>query len=187
MGRAAAVGLNIGLRVLMVAFVAEAIIWSDDPRFEGKGIGIRNAIVVGTYSLVIPAIHWLRRPWSAYPWWTDALWLSVPWLDMLGNSLHLYDTYRYFDLLPHTHGPGAVTVVLMELARLPLLASVGIVQVAHILLDVQEYYTDVLLGTQNVTEIADPINDMLVGVLGSVLYGLGYQGLRRGKVWRGWR
>jgi hypothetical protein len=187
MGRATAIGLNLGLRALMVAFAAEAIIWADDPRFEGKGIGIRNAMVIGSYSLVLPAIHWLRRPWSAYPWWTDVLWLSVPFFDMLGNSLNLYDTYRYFDLLPHVHGPGAATVVLMELARLPLLASIGIVQVGHILLEGQEYYTDVLLGTQNITEIADPINDMLVGVLGSVLYGLVYQRLRHGKVWRGWR
>lgn len=187
MRRAVAIGLNVTLRVLMAVFAAEAIIWSDDPRFEGKGIGIRNAIVIGTYTLVLPAIHWLRRPWSAYPWWTDALWLSVPFLDMVGNSLDLYDTYRYFDLLPHTHGPGAATVVLMELARLPFIASVGIVQVAHILLEGQEYYTDVLLGTQNIDSIADPVNDMLVGVIGSLVYGLAYQRLRHGRWWRGWR
>lgn len=187
MWRAAAIALNLGLRLTMVFFAAEAIVWSDDPRFSGKGIGIRNAIVVGTYSLVLPAVHWLRNPWRSYPWWTDALWLSVPWLDMAGNSLDLYDTYRYFDLVPHSHGPGAATVVLMELARLPLLASVGIVQVGHILLEVQEYYTDVLLGTRNIRDIADPINDMLVGVIGSLGYGIGYQRLRVGRWWRGWR
>lgn len=182
-----AIGLNLGLRVLMVAFAAEAIIWSDDPRFAGKGIGIRNAIVVGSYSLVLPAVHSWRRPWSSYPWWTDVLWLSVPLFDMVGNSLNLYDTYRYFDLGPHTHGPGAITVVLMEAARLPFLAAVGVVQVGHVLLEVQEYYTDVFLGTHNITDAADPVNDMLVGVLGSVGYGLVYQRLRRGTWWRGWR
>lgn len=187
MGRAVGIGLNVGLRVLMAAFAAEAIIWADDPRFEGKGIGIRNAVVIGTYSLVLPAIHWLRHPWRSYPWWADALWLSVPFFDMLGNSLDLFDTYRYFDLGPHTHGPGALTVVLMELARLPFLASVGIVQVGHILLEAQEYYTDLLLGTQNVTDAADPVNDMLVGVLGSVAYGLAYRRLRHGRWWRGWQ
>jgi hypothetical protein len=45
----------------------------------------------------------------------------------------------------------------------------------------------VLLGTENITDVADPVNDTLVGVLGSVLYGLVYQRLRHGKVWRGWR
>lgn len=182
-----AIAINVLLRATMVAFAAEAIIWSEDPRFEGKGIGIRNAVVIGSYSLVLPAIHWLRRPWSSYPWWTDALWLTIPWFDMLGNSLDLYDTYRYFDLVPHSHGPGAVTVVLMEAARLPFLASVAIAQVGHILLETQEYYTDVLLGTRNITDIADPINDMLVGVIGSLAYGLVYQRLRRGRWWRGWR
>lgn len=183
----AGIALNVGLRLTMVWFATEAIVWSDDPRFAGKGIGVRNAIVIGSYSLVLPAIHWLRRPWSSYPWSTDALWLSVPWLDMLGNSLDLYETYRYFDLVSHSHGPGAVTVVLMELVRLPFLASVGIVQVGHILLETQEYYTDVLLGTHNITDVADPVNDMLVGVLGSLGYGVLYQRLRHGRWWRGWR
>lgn len=187
MWRAGAIGLNLGLRLMMVLFAAEAIIWADDPRFSGKGIGIRNAVVIGTYSLVLPIAHWWRRPWSSYPWWTDALWLSVPWLDMAGNSLDLYDTYRSFDLVPHTHGPGAVTVVLMELARLPLLAAVGIVQVGHILLEGQEYYTDVLLGTHNIRAIADPINDMLAGVVGSLGYGIAYRRLRSGRWWGGWR
>ncbi len=186
-GQVAAIALNVALRVMMVGLAAEAIIWSDDPRFAGKGIGIRNAIVVGSYSLVLPAIHWLRRPWSSYPWWTDALWLSVPWLDMVGNSLDLYDTYRYFDLVSHSHGPGAVTVVLMELARLPLFASVGIVQVGHILLEAQEYYTDVFLGTNNITDVADPVNDMLVGAVASVAYALLYQRRRLGRWWIGWR
>ena len=182
-----AIALNLVLRVLMVAFAAEAIVHAEDPRFEGKGIGIRNAVVVGSYSLVLPAIHWWRHPWSSYPWWTDALWLSVPWFDMVGNSLDLYDTYDAFDLAPHTHGPGAVLVVLMEAVRLPFLAALGIVQVGHILLEGQEYYTDVLLGTRNITEVADPVNDLLVGGIGALGYGLLYQRLRHGRWWRGWR
>ena len=187
MWRIVAVTVNLLLRATMMFFVAEAIALSDDPRFQGKGIGIRNAIVVGSYSLVLPAIHWLRHPWRSFPWWTDALWLSVPWLDMVGNSVNLYDTVAWFDLVPHTHGPGAIVVVLMEAARLPFLASIGVVQVGHVLLEAQEYYTDVFLGTDNVMNLADPINDMLVGVIGSAAYGLLYQRVRHGTWWRGAR
>lgn len=171
--------LNAALRVSMVLLMVESLVMTDDPRFEGKGIGIRNAVVIGTYSLVFPALHLLRRrSWSRYPWWTDALFLSVPWLDMVGNSLNLYDTWFYFDLVPHTHGPGALTVVLMEAARVPLLSAVGIVQVGHILLEGQEYYTDVLFGTENVRGIFDVVDDLLVGVAGSFAYALAYRWLR---------
>lgn len=169
-------------------FAAEAILASDDPRFQGKGLGIRNAIIIGTWSLVFPALHAAgRRPWAEYRWWTDALWLSVPWLDMLGNSLNLYDTYTSFDLIPHTHGPGAITVVLMEGLRMPFLGAVGVAQIGHMLLEAQEYYTDLFLGTDNVAGVTDVINDLLVGVVGSLGYGALYHRLRHGSWWPGWR
>jgi hypothetical protein len=38
MGRWLAVGINIVLRVALVAFLADAILNADDPRFAGKGI-----------------------------------------------------------------------------------------------------------------------------------------------------
>jgi len=39
MGRWLAVGINIVLRVALVAFLADAILNADDSRFAGKGIG----------------------------------------------------------------------------------------------------------------------------------------------------
>jgi hypothetical protein len=185
--RYAAIGLNLAIRAMMVFFTIEALAApEDDPRFEDKGIGIRNAVVMATYSLVFPAIHLLRRGmWSRYPWWTDALWLSILWLDMLGNSLHLYETWYYFDLIPHSTGPGALTVVLMEALRLPFGSSVAIVQIVHILHEAQEYYTDVYLGTENVAHLRETINDLLVGVVGSIVYGVVYTRLRHGRWWPG--
>jgi hypothetical protein len=183
-----AIGLNLALRAMMVFFAAEALLApDDDPRFDGKGIALRNAIIIATYSLVFPALHLLRRPWSSYPWWTDSLWLSVVWVDMLGNSLHLYESWYYFDLIPHSTGPGAVTVVLMEALRLPFGTSVAIVQVGHILLEAQEYYTDVLVGTENVAHVRETINDLLAGIAGSITYGIVYSRLRHGRWWPGWR
>ncbi|HVM23841.1 MAG TPA: hypothetical protein VM253_00405 [Candidatus Limnocylindrales bacterium] len=187
--RYAAIGLNLAIRAMMVFFTIEALAApDDDPRFEDKGIGIRNAVVMVTYTMVFPAIHLLRRRmWSSYPWWTDSLWLSILWLDMLGNSLHLYETWYYFDLIPHSTGPGALTVVLMEALRLPFGSSVAIVQIVHILHEAQEYYFDVYFGTENVAHLRETINDLLVGIAGSIAYGIGYSRLRHGRWWPGWR
>lgn len=187
--RSVAIGLNVAIRAMMVFFAADALLAPpDDPRFEDKGIGPRSLLIVFGYSIVIPAIHLLRRgTWSSYPWWTDSLYLSVPWLDMAGNHLDLYETYFAFDLVPHTHGPGALTVVLMEAARMSFPGAVAIVQIGHILLEAQEFYGDLILGTENVRGIFDVVNDLLVGVVGSLWYAMIYHRLRRGRWWPGWR
>ena len=49
----------------------------------------------------------------------DDVWLSMLTLDLVGNVFDLYDRYTHFDLLPHAHGTGALTVTLAWLLRLP--------------------------------------------------------------------
>lgn len=182
------IGLNLAMRASMVLFAADALLApADDPRFEDKGIDVRSVLIVFAYSLVLPAIHLVRRPWSRYPWWGDLLFLSVPWLDMLGNAMDWYDTVFWFDLIPHTHGPGALTVVLMELARMSYPGAVAIVQIGHILLEGQEFYGDLIFDTRNVRGLFDTVNDLLVGVVGSIWYGIIYHRLRHGTWWPGWR
>jgi hypothetical protein len=122
---------------------------------------------------VFPVRHLLRRRWGRrerYPFWLDALYLSIFWLDMAGNSFDLYDRYAHFDLLPHAHGPGAATVVVQAALGLPALSAVGVATVLHVLLEAQEYYTDVLAGTHNVRGVADTVNDLLAGLVGAGLY-----------------
>ena len=179
--KAAAIVANVGLRAAMVYFLVEVFLNPEDPRFAGKAIAPRNAIILGIYSLVFPALHLVRAARGRrhdYPWATDALYLSIPALDMAGNSFDLYDRYFYFDLVPHAHGPGAATIVLMEAARMPLLSAFGVVQTLHILMEAQEYYTDVFLGTHNVRGAFDTVNDLLAGVVGAVAYGVAWQWLR---------
>lgn len=143
----------------------------DDPRFAGKALPIRNLVIVGGLSLIFPARSLIRRSWDAYPVWLDNLYLSIFWLDMAGNSFDLYDRFAYFDLIPHFHGTGAATVVIQRLLGLPVLTAVGLANILHLLLEVQEYYTDVLAGTRNVHGAGDVVNDLLVGLLGTALYG----------------
>jgi hypothetical protein len=171
------VGINLALRLVIVGVVADALLQPDAARYAGKGIGTRGLVLVAA-SMVIPALWWFRarRP---YPIWTDSLYLSVFALDMAGNFLDLYDRYPYFDLIPHAHGTGAVTVVLSRIAPIGVLGATGVAQAAHILLEAQEYYSDVIFGLRNVRGPWDTINDLLAGLVGSAVYGGAYAVLRR--------
>lgn len=162
--------MNIGLRLVVVGVLADALLHPEAPRYAGKGIGTRGLILVPA-SLLIPVLHLWRRRAERYPWWTDNLYLSIFALDMGGNLLDLYDRYFYFDLVPHFHGTGAVSVVLSRLFGLPVLAGIGIAQMVHVLLEAQEYYSDVLFGLRNVRGTWDTVNDLVVGVAGSLAYG----------------
>jgi hypothetical protein len=161
---------NAGLRVYMLAVLGEALRKPDDPRYRGKAIGTRGLVMI-PLSLVVPLKHAARhRPSGRYPVWTDNLWLSIFALDLLGNHYDLYDRYRYFDALPHAHGTGAATVVAAELGDLPVLSAVGAAQAGHILLEAQEYYSDVWFGLRNVRGTWDTVNDLLAGAAGSLAY-----------------
>jgi hypothetical protein len=166
--------LNVALRLHLLYFLAEVLRRRDDPRFAGKALPVRNALVVGGASLLFPVLHLLRGRRGRrgrFPFWLDDLYLSLFWLDMAGNSLDLYDRYSSFDLLPHAHGTGAVAVVLRRVLGLPTLSAVGLANILHLLLEAQEYYTDVLFGTRNVRGVSDTVNDLLAGLAGTVLYG----------------
>jgi hypothetical protein len=167
--------LNIAVRLSIGYFLAEVWLKPNDPRFAGKAIPLRNLIVVGGLSLVFPVLHttWKRRPWRSYPFGIDNLYLSIFWLDMAGNSFNLYDRYLHFDLIPHFHGSGAIAVVLQRAFGLNTLGAIGLANIVHMLLEAQEYYTDVLLGTHNVRGTWDTINDLLAGLAGTVTYTMG--------------
>lgn len=170
--------LNIAIRASIIYFLGEVLLFPDDPRFAGKAIPIRNLIIVITFSLLIPFFYWLRKRfsqirlgWKKYPVGMDNLYLSIFWLDMAGNSFNLYDSYFYFDLLPHFHSTGALAVVLLGAFSFSYWGGVGLANIIHMLLEAQEYYTDVLFGTHNVRGTFDVVNDMSVGILATLIYG----------------
>ena len=180
-GRVAGLVVNACLRASIAYFLAEALLHPDDPRFAGKAIPVRNLIIVGTLSLLFPARYVWRRRWPRYPFWYDNLYLSIYWLDMAGNSFDLYDRYYYFDLIPHLHGTGAAAAVLFGAFERSAPGAVGIANGIHLLLEAQEYATDVLVGTHNVRGVADTVRDLLAGLLGTVLYVGAYAALGRAR------
>ena len=167
------VAINLALRAAILVFLADAIVNAGDSRFAGKGIGSRGLVIL-PLSLVLPALYLTRRRGQHYPFWMDNLYLSIFALDLGGNTFDLYNTYRHFDLVPHAHGTGAVTILFAWLLREPMLSAVGLATVLHVGLEAQEYYSDVLFGLANVRGTWDVVNDLVAGVVGSAAYGAGY-------------
>lgn len=165
---------NILIRLSIFYFLGEVLLFPDDPRFAGKAIPIRNFIIVITLSLLIPFFHFIKNRWKHYPFWWDNLYLSIFWLDMAGNSFNLYDSYFYFDLIPHFHSTAALAAVVLGAFGFSFWSGVGFANIVHMLLEAQEYYTDVFLKTHNVRGTFDVVNDLVVGALGTLLYGLIY-------------
>ena len=169
--------INIAVRIAIFYFLAEVLLFPDDPRFAGKAIPIRNFIIVITLSLLFPVLYYLNKKgkirlsnFSKYPFALDSLYLSIFALDMFGNSFNLYDTIFYFDLIPHFHGPGALAVVLLSALAISPLTALGLTTTIHTFLEAQEYYTDVLFQTHNVRGVFDVVNDLVAGIFGAAIY-----------------
>ena len=169
--------INIVLRLSILYFLGEVMLLQDDPRFAGKAIPIRNLIIVLSFSMLFPILYFWRKLSKAksasggkYPVWFDNLYLSIFWLDMAGNSFNLYDTYFYFDLIPHFHGTGALAAVLFGAFSFSALSAIGTANIIHMLLEAQEFYTDVFFKTHNVRGTFDVVNDMTIGIIGTIAY-----------------
>ncbi len=161
---------NVALRLMILAFTVDAIVNAGDPRFAGKALGPRNVGILLGLSMLFPILHFIYKRWKRYPVWYDNLYLSIFWLDMAGNTLDLYNSVEWWDHIPHFHGPGALAMVLVGAFAMTPLAAAGFATMLHLLLEINEYYGDVLLGTHNVRGIADSMNDLAYGLLGVIVY-----------------
>jgi len=171
--------LNVAMRLAIVVFAVVILANPEDPAFVDKGLGIRSVVILFGLSLVIPAWHLWRRRGLAYPVWYDVIFLTTFLLDLVGNVFDLYDTYFFFDWIPHSHNTGVVTIILAWILRLSLLCAVGVATILHVLFEIQEFYGDIVFGTRNVRGLFDTINDLMVGLIGSIVYGLLYMRLVR--------
>jgi len=172
LAREPSVLFNVGLRLAILVFTVDAIVHATDERFAGKSLGPRNVGILLGFSMLFPILHFVYKRWKRYPVWYDNLYLSIFWLDMAGNSLNLYNSVEWWDHIPHFHGPGALSMVLIGAFGFAPLAAAGLATILHVTLECWEYYGDVLLGTHNVRGVADSINDLAYGLAGVLAYTL---------------
>lgn len=182
-GDVGGVFVNLLLRLLILAFTVDSLLNAADERFAGKALGPRNLIILFGFAMLFPILHRVLRQWNSYPWWFDSLFLSIFFVDMAGNSVNLYNTLLWFDLVSHFYGPGALAVVLIGAFGLGPLAAAGFATMLHTQLEIQEIYGDQFLGTKNVRDIMDTANDLLAGIVGATVFVLVYKGTEwyRGK------
>jgi len=144
-----------------------------DHRYVGKGIGARAILLVPAVSLAVPLL-WARDRQVPYPFWMDDLLLSIVAMDLAGNVLDLYDRHTHFDLIPHAHGTGALTILAAWLLDAPLGRAAGLATAGHILLEGQEIASDVVFAYRNVRGWWDSAGDIAAGVVGTAVYGALY-------------
>jgi hypothetical protein len=149
-----------------------------DHRFAAKGITSRALLLVPASSIAMPLV-WMRDRRIAYPFWMDDLLLSVVAIDLAGNVFDLYDRYLHFDLIPHAHGTGAITILAAWLPGLSLRQAICVATAGHVLLEAQEVASDVLFGYRNVRGAWDTLGDLTAGAVGSLVYAFAYQRLVR--------
>jgi hypothetical protein len=176
--------VSVALRAAMVAMLAAVLrAGPTDPRYVGKGIGTRFGLFAMPASMLVPAL-WARRrlvaarrpaPPPAYPAWMDSAWLSMLALDLVGNVFDLYDRHAHFDLIPHAHGTGVLTVTVAWLLQVPMTRAIAIATVLHVLLEAQEVASDVVFGYRNVRGVWDEVGDLSAGAVGSLVYAAAYQ------------
>lgn len=172
-----AVGLDVGLRLAILIFAADTWLHPDDQRYEGKNLGGRSVFILAL-SLLFPFFYVARREWPRYPVWWDVLYLSVFAIDMAGNYFGIYLTNIHFDHIPHVHGPGALAIVLAAAFGFGAIAAAGLATILHTALEVNEFYSDVYAGTNNVRDLFDSMNDLTAGLLGVGIYLVLYYRLR---------
>lgn len=178
-----AAAVNVALRASMLAMLGRVLAAGpDDHRFLGKGIGVRFTAVALPATMLVPVI-WAAarargRP-APYPWSVDALYVSLFALDLAGNVFDWYDGYKHFDLIPHSHGGGAIAVLFAWLFRMPVDDAVRWSIAGHVLLEAQEIASDQLFGLRNVRGWWDVAGDIGAGVVGAVAYGAAYEQLVR--------
>lgn len=161
--------LNAGLRVAIIGFAIEAALAGADPRFDNKGIAVRNLVFVGlAITLAVPLLHLIRgRRRHGYPLLADTLLLSILAVDMAANSLNLYALPWRFDLIPHTYSPLAGVLVLADLGVGLAVRTLTVLAVA-VIFELQEIAGDLYFGTSNVGGAWDTAGDLAGAVVGAV-------------------
>jgi hypothetical protein len=147
--RPLALGVDLAVKVSLVALLVFALVRPDLPQFHGKAI-VGRAIAYPIAALIVPVVWWRlsRRRRIEYPYALDVL-IVLPFLiDTAGNAANLYDTIGWWDDANHfvnwailVAGFGRL-LVRLPVGRLNAFAlALGFGCVTAVLWEFAEYFT----------------------------------------------
>ena len=183
MGRRLFLSLDIALKVVLIALLAQAIANPDLPQYSGKAM-LGRALTFPIAALLVPAVWWLRYRDRPYPTDVDLLFTAPFVIDVVGNALGLYDSIDWWDDANHFFNwmmvTAAAALVLLStgLGRLNCFAlAVGFAALTAIAWELAEYVTFIRFSPELATAYTDTLGDLTLGTLGGTL-GAAVVGLR---------
>ena len=148
--------------------------------FTWLGLVVTSTGIFG----IIELVSWgLRKstgtglPWPAYV----IAYFGTSW-DVLGDVVHWYSTYNWYDQAAHFFGGASLGIIaVMVLWRLEFagkihlprwmlnIAALGVANFVGILYELEEYFEDVINFTNRLGSATDTANDIFLNVVGALI------------------
>jgi hypothetical protein len=169
--------LDVAFKAALVGLLAFGA-FSGLDQFEGKAFGWR-LVFYPLAAVVVPLGWWLAGKPRPYPYALDILLVSPFLVDVVGNTLDLYDSISWWDDLNHFVNWGLLCLAIGQLLLrfvLPrwalFLLVVGIGAVAAILWELAEYFAFIRNSEEYDTAYTDTLGDMTLGLIGATVAAL---------------
>jgi hypothetical protein len=168
--------LDVALKAALIGPLLFSVARPDLPQFEGKAMTGR-ALTYPLAALVVPVVWWFRgRGRWEYPFALDIL-LVLPFLiDVVGNTLNLYDTIDWWDDANHfvnwailVAAFGQLLLLLRVGRREAFGLAVGFGCVTAVLWEFAEYFTFIRNSPELRAAYTDTLGDLRLGLAGSTL------------------
>jgi hypothetical protein len=183
MGRRTLLALDIGLKAVLLALLAHALLNPHLPQYRGKAM-FGRALTFPIAAFLVPAVWWLRYRDRPYPVDVDLLFTAPFVIDVAGNALGLYDSVDWWDDANHFFNwmliTAAAALVIRSTGSSRLICfglAVGFAAVTAIAWELAEYVTFIQNSPELATAYVDTLGDLTLGTLGGTL-GAAIVGLR---------
>lgn len=147
-------------------------------QFEDKAFGWR-LVFYPLAAVIVPVGWWLAGRPPPYPYALDILLVAPFLVDVVGNTLDLYDSISWWDDLNHFVNWALLCLAVGALVlRFPLprfaafVIVVGVGAIAAILWELGEYVAFIRDSEELDTAYTDTLGDMMLGLGGATLAGL---------------
>lgn len=146
-----------------------------DPSFTASGLLLQSIVFYIFLELIN---HFIKKYRKMPPWWVASSMVILLAMDAIGDYLHWYDRFPYYDAILHFLIPMTTvlgiwairhTFALVINYKILFFSVVPCVITLAVLYELEEYLEDVFTGSQRLGDGFDTANDLLMGLLGALL------------------